>query len=313
MLDRNGGGYTTDVLEAIGYAIRNKARLGIDVINLSLGHPIFESAQTDPLVQMVEKATRAGIIVVVAAGNYGMDPATRKVGYGGITSPENAPSAITVGAIRTKGSIERSDDRVADYSSRGPTWYDAFQKPDLVAPGDRIVSNIAKQSSLYRNYPDWIVYSITNFPHFRLSGSSMATGVTSGVVALMIEARRAAAVQQACTISSVTGAFLDSGCVTLPAPLSANLAKAILQYTAIKASADGAEYDALTQGAGSLNAEGALRLAASIRSRRHRLGHQRASGRGEPIMVKQLSVAIGDAEPLLAHLHRLHSPGKRFQ
>ena len=61
--------------------------------------PILEPAATDPLVQAVERASRAGVVVVAAAGNYGKNPDTGLPGYGGITSPGNAPSAITVGAV----------------------------------------------------------------------------------------------------------------------------------------------------------------------------------------------------------------------
>jgi serine protease AprX len=73
VLDGNGGGRTSDVIRAIEFAIANKARFGIDVINLSLGHPIYEPAATDPLVQAVEKASKAGIIVVASAGNHGVN------------------------------------------------------------------------------------------------------------------------------------------------------------------------------------------------------------------------------------------------
>ena len=61
----------------------NKEQLGVDAINLSLGHPILEPAATDPLVQAVEAAARAGIIVVAAAGNYGVSPQTGEPGYAG--------------------------------------------------------------------------------------------------------------------------------------------------------------------------------------------------------------------------------------
>ena len=73
-LDANGAGYTSTVIDAIEFAIDNKDKLGIDVINLSLGHPILEPAATDPLVQAVEAAVRAGIVVVASAGNYGINP-----------------------------------------------------------------------------------------------------------------------------------------------------------------------------------------------------------------------------------------------
>ena len=62
-LDKNGKGKTSTLIDAIEYVIASKARLGIYVINLSLGHPIYEPPATDPLVQEVERATRAGLIV----------------------------------------------------------------------------------------------------------------------------------------------------------------------------------------------------------------------------------------------------------
>ena len=84
VLDNSGSGSTSDVIAAVEFATANKAALGIDVINLSLGHPPYESAATDPLVQAVEAASRAGIVVVVSAGNVGVNPQTGQVGYGGI-------------------------------------------------------------------------------------------------------------------------------------------------------------------------------------------------------------------------------------
>ena len=124
VLDASGSGYTSTVIQAIEFAIANKATLGIDVLNLSLGHPIYEPAATDPLVQAVERAVAAGIVVVTSAGNEGTNRVTGQVGYAGITSPGNAPSAITVGAVDTRNTITRLDDQVTTFSSRGPTWYD---------------------------------------------------------------------------------------------------------------------------------------------------------------------------------------------
>ena len=116
------------MIAAIEWAVANRAAYNIKVINLSLGHPILEPAATDPLVQAVEAAVRAGIVVVASAGNIGINPATGLPGYAGITSPGNAPSAITVGAVRTQGTVPRGDDEVAAYSSRGATWYDGYRQ-----------------------------------------------------------------------------------------------------------------------------------------------------------------------------------------
>ena len=145
-----GGGYTSDVIEALDLAVRYKQLVGIDIINLSLGHPIYEPAATDPLVQAVERAAAAGIVVVASAGNVGMNPETGEIGYAGITSPGNAPSALTVGSMGTAGTLERSDDTVSPFSSRGPTWYDGFSKPDVLAPGQGLVAISATARSCIR-------------------------------------------------------------------------------------------------------------------------------------------------------------------
>ena len=140
VLDAKGQGRTSDVLRAIQFAIDNKDALGIRVVNLSLGHPVYEPAASDPLVQAVESAVRAGLVVVTSAGNFGVNPATRLPGYAGLTSPGNAPSALTVGAVQTFDTPSRADDRIAPYSSRGPSWYDGFAKPDVAAPGHGLLS-----------------------------------------------------------------------------------------------------------------------------------------------------------------------------
>ena len=78
-------------------------------------------------------------MVVASAGNYGQTPEGKQV-YGSVTSPGISPYAITVGALRTQGTVDPSDDEVAPWSSKGPTMVDHIVKPDLVAPGfeDRV-------------------------------------------------------------------------------------------------------------------------------------------------------------------------------
>jgi serine protease AprX len=238
-LDARGVGRTSTVIAAIEYAIVNRGALGIDVLNLSLGHPIFEPAATDPLVQAVEAASNAGITVIVAAGNVGRNPLTGVVGYAGILSPGNAPSAITVGALDTNNTASRLDDAVTPYSSRGPTWYDAEVKPDIVAPGHNLVSDVAVGSTLYLEHPDRLVTAKSNTARFmRMSGTSMASAVASGVAALVIDAARTA-----------------SGKSPPPATV-----KAILGYTALPLS----NTDTLTQGHGSINPAGAVALASAV-------------------------------------------------
>jgi serine protease AprX len=244
VLDKNGAGYTSDVIRAIDFAVANKSSLGVDVINLSLGHPIFEPAASDPLVQAVERASSAGVIVVAAAGNYGKNPATGLPGYAGITSPGNAPSAITAGAVNIKGTIAHGDDRIPDYSSSGPTWYDAFVKPDVVSPGHNIVAVAAKNGYLYKTYPQ---LKSEDADYMILSGTSMASAVTTGSIALLLEANRTANYYP-----------------THPS-LTPNAVKAVLHYTAVGIHDDaGLEYNVLRKGAGALNAKGAIDLARTI-------------------------------------------------
>jgi serine protease AprX len=256
VLDRKGSGKTSDVINAIEFAVANKARFGIKVINLSLGHPIYESALTDPLVQAVEAAVRSGIVVVVAAGNYGTNSITGQTGYAGIASPGNAPSAITVGAATTNSTVARSDDRLAGYSSRGPSWYDGIAKPDVLAPGQGLISTDALGSTLETDFPSLVVKS-GYARYLRLSGSSMATGVVSGLVALVIEANQSGAQQR----------WQDEkrnqrGTFTTPPALSSNAIKALLQYSATPLhDSAGVTYNALQQGAGLVNGHGAMALA----------------------------------------------------
>jgi serine protease AprX len=145
VLGADGTGQVANVIAAIDYAVANRERLGIDVINISLGHPVVEgSYRTDPLAKAVERAVASGIVVVASAGNLGKtDDGTPIVGA--VVSPGYTPGAITVGALNTRGTVARSDDAIATYSSRGPvgnpddesTWE---IKPDLVAPGNAIVA-----------------------------------------------------------------------------------------------------------------------------------------------------------------------------
>src|SRR6185436_6518118 len=106
-----------------------------------------------------------------------------QIGYGGILSPANAPSALTVAAAKTMGTIDPSDDVIANYSSRGPTWYERLAKPDVAAPGQNLVAPFAPGSRLGTTYPELIVDSGSGHGNYlMLSGTSMAAGVESGVV-----------------------------------------------------------------------------------------------------------------------------------
>jgi serine protease AprX len=188
VLDGTGSGRTSDVVEAIDWAIDNRSTYNIRVMNLSLGAPVTQSYHDDPLCEAVERAVSSGIVVVAAAGNSGVTKDGRLV-FGSITSPGNDPSALTVGAVDMHDTPQRSDDTVAEYSSKGPTLFDLVIKPDLVAPGSRLVSAEAAGSYLATTLTDHHVAGSGANAYMRLSGTSMAAGVTSGAVALLLDSK----------------------------------------------------------------------------------------------------------------------------
>ncbi len=134
----------------------------------------------------VERAVKAGIVVVASAGNYGSTPDGKLV-YGSVTSPGISPYAITVGALRTQGTEDPSDDEVAPWSSKGPTLVDHIVKPDLVAPGSKIVSTAVKGTTLVNQFPDRLVDGPGARDYFSMSGTSMSAAVVSGAVALLLD------------------------------------------------------------------------------------------------------------------------------
>ena len=180
------------------------------------GHPIYEPAADDPLVQAVERAVGAGIAVIVSAGNRGRNVVTGDIGFGGVSSPGNAPSAITVGAVDFQGTQGWQDDSVAPYSSRGPTWYDGFAKPDVVVAGHRLPGLTGKASRLSTSF----VSSLTVMPgaghnFLTLSGTSMAAAVATGVAAQVLKTMRLATGESSLTFDGRLPASMAGAIGTL--------------------------------------------------------------------------------------------------
>jgi serine protease AprX len=252
VLDQNGSGHDSSVIAAIQKAISLKSKYNIRVINLSLGRAVYESYRLDPLCQAVEAAWKAGIVVVVAAGNEGRNDSAGTDGYGTIAAPGNDPYAITVGAMKPMGTATRADDLVASYSSKGPTLFDHIVKPDLVAPGNMAISVLASSSTtLAKTAPKNIValssYS-TNAKgassYFTLSGTSMAAPVVSGAVALLLQK------SPALTPDQVKARLMKSAYKTFPRSSTATDPASGKHYTS--------QYDIFTVGAGYLDIQSAL-------------------------------------------------------
>jgi serine protease AprX len=263
VLNNQGSGTVSQVIAGIQWTVANRAANNIRVINLSLGHSVGESYKTDPLCQAVESAWKSGIVVVTAAGNNGRKSATQTAGasnegwgtrYGTIQSPGNSPYVITVGAMKPTAMqvptapgapflYDRTQDRIATYSSRGPSRIDYVVKPDLVAPGNRVISLYGNKTNTLSQFPGNVIpvsaYTKTNHgqgkkkssSYFVLSGTSMAAPVVAGAAALLLQANP---------------------------NLTPDAVKARLMLSADKLRNPDGTPDALTYGAGYLNIPAAL-------------------------------------------------------
>ena len=187
VLNGEGLGYTSDVIAGIQWVVANRTKYSIRVMNLSLGHPIQAPCAADPLCLAAEEAVAKGLVVVASAGNSGKDADGNPV-LGSVSTPGNAPGVITVGALNTWATVNRDDDTIASYSSRGPTRYDMMLKPDVVAPGNKIVSLEAAGSYLSKTYRQLHVAGSGTNAYSMMSGTSMAAAMVSGSAALLLQA-----------------------------------------------------------------------------------------------------------------------------
>lgn len=213
----------SEAIKGIQWVIENREKYNIGVINMSLGDFACRSYKDDPWSQAAEKAMEAGLVVVVAAGNDG--PSEQN-----ISTPGIHPEVITVGALDDRRTIDRNDDSVADFSSRGPTKIDGITKPDVIAPGVSIYGPLSPGADM----------DVPELPHvgqdyFAMSGTSMATPMVAGLAAVLLQA-------------------------------NPSLSQADIKDIIVKSADDYLKDDKNAKGAGVINAEKALQLALDFKA-----------------------------------------------
>ena len=218
----DGSADVSKVLAGLQWVVSFREQYNIRVLNLSLGTDSTAPPSIDPLNLAVRRAWVAGITVVASAGNVGEpEPGAP---YGTVTKPGDDPYVITVGAVDDVETANVNDDRLPAFTSHGPTAH-GDAKPDVVAPGARLVS-LRAPGSFIEGQP-----GLVNDHYRRGSGTSMSAAVVSGLAAQLLQARpawlpddvkaalRAGAVDVASTDVNAVGEGLVSG----PAALSATI------------------------------------------------------------------------------------------
>lgn len=183
-------GNTPELVAAIEAAVKD----GMDVINLSLGEPEVAPSR-DLVVKALDAAAAAGVVPVASAGNDYED-----YGSGSISSPASAPEAIAV-AASTGGHGSPRPDRIASFSSKGPTAFTLRLKPDVTAPGALVLSSVPAAEGSWDE----------------ISGTSMAAPHVAGAAALLAERHPTWTVAQIKSALVLTGVPVRSGNVEVPA------------------------------------------------------------------------------------------------
>jgi serine protease AprX len=168
----DGATDVSQVIAGIDWVVQHRKDAGfnIKVINLSFGTDSTQSALLDPLVYAAEQAWKAGIVVVAAAGNDGMSSRT-------LANPAISPTILAVGASDPRGTLTTDDDSIPRFAQHG----DGIRGVDVVAPGVSVIGLRVPGGFVDQNVTTGKVG--TRFQ--RASGTSQATAVVSGLVALL--------------------------------------------------------------------------------------------------------------------------------
>jgi subtilisin family serine protease len=192
VLDDEGNGEASNIIAALEQIQRtngNGRHIRIHGVNLSVGYdfdPDWFACGQSPLCIEVDRLVRSGVVVVVAAGNtgYGWQQSLARGAVASgqdltINDPGNAELAITVGSTHRE---QPHIYGVSYFSSKGPTG-DGRAKPDLVAPGEKILSCAAGRKRVVA------AAHAGDFDYVEDSGTSMAAPHVSGVIAAFLSVR----------------------------------------------------------------------------------------------------------------------------
>lgn len=174
----DGGVDVSQVVAAIDWVVTNRATHDIRVLNLSYGTDSLQSPAVDPLAHAVQNAWRAGIVVVVAAGNDG-----EASGEQPLTMPAIDPYVLAVGSTDHHGSDKPEDERAGLWTNEGS----ASRRPDVLAPGKSMVGLRVPGSFADRGHPEGLLTGDVTGRLFRGTGTSQSAAVVSGAVALLVQ------------------------------------------------------------------------------------------------------------------------------
>ena len=177
----DGGADVTQVIAAIDWVVQHAHDPGfnIRVISLSYGTDSTQPYTVDPLAFAAEQAWKHGIVVVAAAGNTGFQ---RGNGAPGLADPAYDPYVIGVGGVDTQGTATFADDTMGSYSASS-NGDPGTKNPDFVAPGSHLQGLRVPGSYIDDEAPAGILDST----YMRGSGTSEATAITAGAIALILQ------------------------------------------------------------------------------------------------------------------------------